>query len=47
MEEKVMSLTLHQKRAIFWTLGIATMATLTTVAWSQIHALLTQCFLQF
>ena len=47
MEEKVMSLTLQQKRGLFWSLGIVTVATLTTLAWHQINALLTHCFTLF
>jgi hypothetical protein len=47
MEGKVMSLTLQKKRGLFWALGIVTVATLTSLAWSQINALLTHCFSVF
>ena len=47
MEEKVMSLTLQQKRGIYWTLGIVTMATLASLAWAQINAILTHCLSPF
>ena len=42
-----MSLTLQQKRGLFWALGIATMATLTSLAWAQIHTILAQFFSMF
>jgi len=42
-----MSLTLQQKRGLFWALGIVTMAALTSLAWAQINALLTRCFSLF
>jgi len=47
MEGKVMSLTMHQKRGLFWALGIVTVATLTSLAWHQINAVLTHCFSVF
>ncbi|HUL35156.1 MAG TPA: hypothetical protein VL128_14825 [Candidatus Eisenbacteria bacterium] len=47
MEGKVMSLTLQQKRGLFWTLGIVTMATLASLAWHQVHVLLTHCLSLF
>jgi len=47
MEEKVMSLTMQQKRGLFWALGTLIMATLSSVAWAQIHAVLTHCFSLF
>jgi len=42
-----MSLTLQQKRGLFWALGIVTMATLTSLAWHQINSVLTHCFSVF
>ena len=42
-----MSLTMQQKRGLFWALGILIVATLTSVAWSQIHSALTYCFSLF
>jgi len=42
-----MSLTMHQKRGLFWALGIVTVATLTSLAWHQINAVLTHCFSVF
>ena len=42
-----MSLTLQQKRGLLWALGIVTMATLTSLAWAQIHATLGRCFSMF
>jgi len=42
-----MSLTLQQKRGLLWALGIVTMATLTSLAWTQIHLMLTRCFSLF
>ena len=47
MEERVMSLTMQQKRGLFWALGILIIATLTSVAWSQIHTAVTHCFSLF
>jgi hypothetical protein len=47
MEERVMSLTMQQKRGLFWALGILIMATLTSIAWSQIHNTLAHCFSLF
>jgi hypothetical protein len=47
MEEKVMSLTLQQKRGLLWALGIVTMATLTSLAWMQFHATLARCLSVF
>ena len=47
MEGKVKSLTLQRKRGLFWALGIVTMATLTSIAWAQIHATLARCFSMF
>ena len=47
MEDKVMSLTLQQKRGLFWALGIVTVATLTSLAWHQITAALTHCVFTF
>ena len=44
MEGRVMSLTMQQKRGLFWALGIVTVATLTSLAWHQINATLTHCF---
>jgi hypothetical protein len=44
MEERVMSLMMQQKRGLFWALGILIMATLTSIAWSQIHNTLAHCF---
>ena len=42
-----MSLTMQQKRGLFWALGILIMATLTSVAWAQIHIMLAHCFSLF
>ena len=42
-----MSLTLQQKRGLLWALGIVTMATLTSLAWAQIHAMLGRCLSLF
>jgi hypothetical protein len=47
MEERVMSLTMQQKRGLFWALGILIVATLTSVAWAQINTALTHCFSLF
>jgi hypothetical protein len=47
MEEKVMSLTLQQKRGLFWALGILIMLTLSSVAWAQINTALAHCFSLF
>ena len=47
MEEKVMSLTLQQKRGLFWALGIVTVATLTSLAWHQINVALSHCIFTF
>jgi hypothetical protein len=47
MEESVMSLTMQQKRGLFWALGILIMATLSSVAWAQIHTALAHCFALF
>ena len=38
-----MSLTMQQKRGLFWALGILIMATLTSVAWAQINTTLAHC----
>ena len=42
-----MSLTMQQKRGLFWTLGIVTVATLTSLAWHQINAVFAHCFSVF
>jgi uncharacterized membrane protein (DUF441 family) len=42
-----MSLTLHQKRGLFWGLGILTAAVLMSLAWSQICTSLAHCFSWF
>ena len=42
-----MSLTLQQKRGLFWALGIVTTASLASVAWAQIHTALAHCFSLF
>jgi len=42
-----MSLTLHQKRGLFWGLGILMAVVLMSVAWSQISTLLAHCFSLF
>jgi len=42
-----MSLTSHQKRGLFWALGILIMLTLTSVAWAQINTVVTHCFSVF
>ena len=42
-----MSLTMQQKRGLFWVLGILIMSTLTSVAWAQINNALTNCFSLF
>jgi hypothetical protein len=47
MEERVMSLTMQQKRGLFWALGIIIMAALSSVAWAQIHSTLAHCFSLF
>ena len=47
MEERVMSLTMQQKRGLLWALGIVIMATLTSVAWAQINTALAHCFSLF
>ena len=47
MEERVMSLTLQQKRGLYWALGIVIIATLTSVAWAQINTALAHCFSLF
>jgi hypothetical protein len=47
MEERVMNLKMQQKRGLLWALGILIMATLTSVAWAQIHNTLTHCFSLF
>jgi hypothetical protein len=47
MEERVMSLTMQQKRGLFWALGILIMATLSSVAWAHIHTALAHCFSVF
>ena len=41
-----MSLTMQQKRGMFWALGILIMVTLTSVAWAQINTAL-HCFSVF
>jgi hypothetical protein len=42
-----MQLSLQQKRALYWGLGILTAMVLTSVAWAQIHLALSQCFSSF
>jgi len=42
-----MSLTMQQKRGLFWALGIVTVATLASLAWHQINTLLAHCFSVF
>jgi len=42
-----MSLTLHQKRGLFWALGLLIMLTLSSVAWAQINTALSHCFSLF
>ena len=42
-----MSLTSHQKRGLFWGLGILMAVVLMSAAWSQINTALTQCFSLF
>ena len=39
-----MSLTMQQRRALLWMLGIIVAASLTSMAWHQINAALTRCF---
>ncbi len=38
-----MSLTMQQKRGMFWALGIVTVATLASLAWHQISVALSHC----
>src|SRR4029077_13130695 len=45
--EKVMSLTLHQKRGLLWGLGILTAVVLMSVAWAQIGAAVGNCLSPF
>ena len=42
-----MSLTMQQKRGLFWALGLLIMATLASVAWVQINTALASCFSLF
>jgi hypothetical protein len=39
-----MSLTMQQKRGLFWALGILIMLTLSSVAWAQTHTTLAHFF---
>jgi hypothetical protein len=39
-----MAISLQQKRALLWGLGILTVLVLTSVAWAQICASITHCF---
>src|SRR5215471_15831357 len=45
--EKVMSLTLHQKRGLLWGLGILAAVVLMSVAWAQIGAAVGNCLSPF
>jgi len=47
MEGRVMSLTMQQKRGVFWALGIVIVATLTSLAWHQISIALSHCVFTF
>jgi len=42
-----MSLTKQQKRGLFWTVGMAGVVTLASLAWHQINATLRHCFVFF
>ena len=42
-----MSLTMQQKRGLFWALGILIVLTLSSVAWAQIDSTLAHCFSLF
>jgi uncharacterized membrane protein (DUF441 family) len=42
-----MGLTLKQKRALFWGLGILTVFVLANLAWSQIASAICHCFSSF
>jgi len=42
-----MSLTMQQKRGLFWVLGILSVVTLTSMAWTQLNAALNHCFSLF
>jgi hypothetical protein len=42
-----MNLSLHQKRGLYWWLGILMAAVLTSVAWSQICSVLAHCSSMF
>jgi uncharacterized membrane protein (DUF441 family) len=42
-----MSLTWHQKRGLFWGLGILMAVVLMSIAWSQICTSLVHCFSLF
>jgi hypothetical protein len=42
-----MTLTLEQKRGLLWTVGIATLVMLTSLAWQQVHRALAHCFVFF
>ena len=42
-----MSLTMQQKRGLFWALGILIMLTLSRFAWAQINTALTHFFSLF
>jgi hypothetical protein len=39
-----MAVTIQQKRALFWGLGVLIVVVLVNVAWAQIAASLTSCF---
>ena len=42
-----MSFTMQQKRGLFWAVGITGVVMLTSLAWQQINAALTHCFVFF
>ena len=42
-----MSLTMQQKRGLFWVLGIVVVATLTSLAWHQISIAFSHCVFTF
>ena len=42
-----MQLSLQQKKALYWGLGILTAMVLMNVAWAEIHLALARCFSSF
>ena len=42
-----MTMTIEQKKRLYWGLGILTAVVLTSVAWAQIHAAMTSCYSPF